>query len=72
MIAATGINAYFAYTVVGFRATGLIGYKQALAAVFIEVRLAYELRCLGCTHARLCRSSFCLQWRIVHFQRCNL
>jgi len=33
---AMGINAYFAYTVVGFRGTGLIGYKQALAAVFIE------------------------------------
>lgn len=32
-----GINAYFAYTVVGFRGTGLIKYEQALAAVFIEV-----------------------------------
>eukprot|EP00983_Pelagomonas_calceolata_P019616 617323-Pelagomonas_calceolata.AAC.4 len=44
----TGINAYFAYTVVGFRGTGLIGYKQALAAVFIEVR-----KCCLPTHKSL-------------------
>ena len=37
MCVSAGINAYFAYTVVGFRGTGLIGYEQALAAVFIEV-----------------------------------
>eukprot|EP00775_Hariotina_reticulata_P005975 gene5975-6214_t len=31
-----GINAYFAYTVVGFYGTGMITYQEALAAVFIE------------------------------------
>ncbi|KAF9973993.1 hypothetical protein BGZ73_002715 [Actinomortierella ambigua] len=31
-----GINAYFAYTVVGKYGTGKISYEQALAAVFIE------------------------------------
>lgn len=31
-----GVNAYFAYTVVGFRGTGMISYQEALAAVFIE------------------------------------
>ncbi|KAG0241206.1 hypothetical protein BGW41_006199 [Actinomortierella wolfii] len=31
-----GINAYFAYTVVGKYGTGKISYQQALAAVFIE------------------------------------
>ncbi|KAI8469129.1 MAG: xanthine/uracil/vitamin C permease-like protein [Monoraphidium minutum] len=31
-----GVNAYFAYTVVGFRGTGMITYQEALAAVFIE------------------------------------
>ncbi|GBF94236.1 adenine guanine permease [Raphidocelis subcapitata] len=31
-----GVNAYFAYTVVGYRGTGMISYEQALAAVFIE------------------------------------
>lgn len=31
-----GVNAYFAYTVVGYRGTGMITYQQALAAVFIE------------------------------------
>lgn len=31
-----GVNAYFAYTVVGYRGTGMISYQEALAAVFIE------------------------------------
>jgi AGZA family xanthine/uracil permease-like MFS transporter len=31
-----GINAYFAYTVVGFYGSGMISYQEALAAVFIE------------------------------------
>eukprot|EP00879_Flechtneria_rotunda_P028146 GHRR01030225.1.p1 GENE.GHRR01030225.1~~GHRR01030225.1.p1 ORF type:complete len:225 (+),score=33.25 GHRR01030225.1:721-1395(+) len=31
-----GINAYFAYTVVGFYGTGMLTYQEALAAVFIE------------------------------------
>jgi adenine/guanine/hypoxanthine permease len=33
---AMGINAYFAYTVVGFMGTGRITYQQALTAAFIE------------------------------------
>ncbi|KAJ1981508.1 hypothetical protein H4R35_000674 [Dimargaris xerosporica] len=31
-----GLNAYFAYTVVGYRGTGSVDYRTALAAVFIE------------------------------------
>lgn len=31
-----GLNAYFAYSVVGFHGTGKITYQQALAAVFLE------------------------------------
>jgi AGZA family xanthine/uracil permease-like MFS transporter len=31
-----GLNAYFAYQVVGFHGTGRLTYGQALAAVFIE------------------------------------
>ena len=31
-----GINAYFTYSVVGFRGTGPFSYEQALGAVFIE------------------------------------
>ena len=31
-----GINAYFAYNVVGFQGTGKINYTTALCAVFIE------------------------------------
>src|ERR1700749_1005234 len=31
-----GLNAYFAYQVVGFHGTGKLTYGQALAAVFIE------------------------------------
>ncbi|KAG7667637.1 hypothetical protein Ndes2526A_g01967 [Nannochloris sp. 'desiccata'] len=33
---AMGINAYFAYTVVGFMGTGRITYQQALTAAFVE------------------------------------
>lgn len=33
---AMGLNAYFAYTVVGFMGTGRISYEQALTAVFME------------------------------------
>jgi xanthine/uracil/vitamin C permease (AzgA family) len=29
-------RSYFAYTVVGYRGTGMISYEQALAAVFVE------------------------------------
>lgn len=33
---AMGLNAYFAYTVVGFMGTGRVTYGQALSAVFVE------------------------------------
>ena len=31
-----GINAYFAFSVVGFRGSGKVNYSTALMAVFIE------------------------------------
>jgi AGZA family xanthine/uracil permease-like MFS transporter len=31
-----GLNAYFAFSVVGFHGTGAIPYRKALAAVFLE------------------------------------
>ncbi|KAF5377737.1 hypothetical protein D9757_009383 [Collybiopsis confluens] len=31
-----GLNAYFAYSIVGFHGTGMITYQEALAAVFLE------------------------------------
>lgn len=31
-----GLNAYFAYTVVGFHGSGLVSYEVALTAVFVE------------------------------------
>ena len=33
---AMGVNAYFAYTVVGYMGTGRVGYEQALAAAFVK------------------------------------
>lgn len=32
----SSLNAYFAYSVVGFHGTGKITYREALAAVFLE------------------------------------
>jgi AGZA family xanthine/uracil permease-like MFS transporter len=31
-----GLNAYFTYSVVGFHGTGMVSYREALAAVFLE------------------------------------
>jgi adenine/guanine/hypoxanthine permease len=31
-----GLNAYFAFSVVGFNGTGTVPYRKALAAVFLE------------------------------------
>src|ERR1700761_454443 len=42
-----GLNAYFAYQVVGFHGTGRISYGQALAAVFIEGFIFFALSLLG-------------------------
>ncbi|KAI9229300.1 MAG: permease family-domain-containing protein [Piptocephalis tieghemiana] len=42
-----GLNAYFAYTVVGFHGTGSTSYRVALAAVFIEGIIFLLLSILG-------------------------
>ncbi|KAJ2172156.1 hypothetical protein GGF45_004741, partial [Coemansia sp. RSA 551] len=42
-----GLNAYFAYTVVGFHGTGKISYENALAAVCIEGIIFFVLSVLG-------------------------
>src|SRR6201995_6141761 len=42
-----GLNAYFAYQVVGFHGTGRISYGLALAAVFIEGFIFMGLSLLG-------------------------
>ncbi|UZJ54601.1 hypothetical protein CBS101457_003921 [Exobasidium rhododendri] len=42
-----GVNAYFAYTVVGFDGFGLIPYGQALAAVFLEGWIFFALSVFG-------------------------
>lgn len=42
-----GLNAYFAYSVVGFHGSGTISYRQALAAVFLEGWLFLILSLLG-------------------------
>ncbi|KAI9476962.1 hypothetical protein LPJ78_000905 [Coemansia sp. RSA 989] len=42
-----GLNAYFAYTVVGYHGTGKISYENALAAVCIEGIIFFVLSVLG-------------------------
>jgi adenine/guanine/hypoxanthine permease len=42
-----GLNAYFAYQVVGFHGTGPVKYGMALAAVFIEGWIFFGLSLLG-------------------------
>ena len=42
-----GLNAYFAYTVVGFFGTGMVTFKEALAAVFIEGWIFIIISLLG-------------------------
>jgi AGZA family xanthine/uracil permease-like MFS transporter len=42
-----GLNAYFAYTVVGFHGTGPIPYRLALTAVFVEGFVFIALSLLG-------------------------
>jgi AGZA family xanthine/uracil permease-like MFS transporter len=42
-----GLNAYFAYQVVGFHGTGKLSYKLALAAVFVEGFVFIGLSLLG-------------------------
>jgi len=42
-----GLNAYFAYSVVGFHGSGIITYREALAAVFLEGWVFLLLSLLG-------------------------
>ncbi|WWC63731.1 uncharacterized protein I303_106336 [Kwoniella dejecticola CBS 10117] len=42
-----GVNAYFAYSQVGFNGTGPISYHEALAAVFLEGIIFFALTILG-------------------------
>jgi AGZA family xanthine/uracil permease-like MFS transporter len=42
-----GLNAYFAYTVVGVRGTGLVSYSTALTAVFVEGWVFLGLTLIG-------------------------
>ena len=42
-----GLNAYFAYQVVGFRGSGKLSYQLALAAVFVEGFVFIGLSLLG-------------------------
>jgi adenine/guanine/hypoxanthine permease len=42
-----GLNAYFTYSVVGFHGSGIISYREALAAVFLEGWLFFFLSLLG-------------------------
>ncbi|KAK6956485.1 hypothetical protein Daesc_001763 [Daldinia eschscholtzii] len=42
-----GLNAYFAYTVVGFHGTGLVPYSVALTAIFVEGWVFFALALFG-------------------------
>ncbi|THG97398.1 hypothetical protein EW026_g4593 [Hermanssonia centrifuga] len=42
-----GLNAYFTYSVVGFHGSGIISYREALAAVFLEGWIFFILSLLG-------------------------
>ncbi|KAG9225487.1 hypothetical protein CCMSSC00406_0002990 [Pleurotus cornucopiae] len=42
-----GLNAYFAYSVVGFHGGGIITYKEALSAVFLEGWIFFFLSLIG-------------------------
>ncbi|EPQ53286.1 xanthine/uracil permease [Gloeophyllum trabeum ATCC 11539] len=42
-----GLNAYFTYSVVGFHGSGIISYREALAAVFLEGWIFFVLSLLG-------------------------
>ncbi|KAI0065210.1 hypothetical protein BV25DRAFT_1868951 [Artomyces pyxidatus] len=42
-----GLNAYFTYSIVGFHGTGIITYREALAAVFMEGWIFFILSLLG-------------------------
>ncbi|KAK0447385.1 permease family-domain-containing protein [Desarmillaria tabescens] len=42
-----GLNAYFTYSVVGYHGSGIITYREALAAVFLEGWIFFILSLLG-------------------------
>ncbi|KAJ7039232.1 permease family-domain-containing protein [Mycena alexandri] len=42
-----GLNAYFAYSIVGFHGSGIISYREALSAVFLEGWIFFILSIFG-------------------------
>ncbi|KAJ7642216.1 permease family-domain-containing protein [Roridomyces roridus] len=42
-----GLNAYFAYSIVGFHGSGIISYREALSAVFLEGWVFFILSIFG-------------------------
>lgn len=42
-----GLNAYFAYTVVGYHGTGTVPYSVALTAIFVEGWVFFALALFG-------------------------
>ncbi|KAJ7350272.1 permease family-domain-containing protein [Mycena albidolilacea] len=42
-----GLNAYFAFSIVGFHGSGIISYREALSAVFLEGWIFFILSLLG-------------------------
>lgn len=42
-----GLNAYFAYNVVGHHGTGSVSYRMALTAVFVEGWVFFGLSLIG-------------------------
>lgn len=42
-----GLNAYFAYTVVGYHGTGSVPYEVALTAIFVEGWIFFALALFG-------------------------
>jgi AGZA family xanthine/uracil permease-like MFS transporter len=48
-----GLNAYFAYQVVGYHGSGIIPYNLALTAVFIEGFIFIGLSLIGMRHSQL-------------------
>ncbi|GAB4815302.1 hypothetical protein N2152v2_002348 [Parachlorella kessleri] len=47
LVPGMGLNAYFTYTVVGYMGTGMVSYREALAAVFVEGLIFAALGALG-------------------------
>jgi hypothetical protein len=52
-----GLNAYFAYQIVGYHGSGIISYNLALTAVFIEGFVFIFLSLIGMRQCKQCRDS---------------